>query len=356
MILFLWLETITLVGGIYNLSGELDSAIYSYKKGFSYNKNSHDKGLQSIILNNIAEVYLEQKKMDEALNYIHLAINIRQKKGDAKHLNSLETLSKYFMKTQVWDSALYYAQKVFAEAVRVGEKNYMRKSAHNISIIYRNQNRYDSALAYYEKYKITTDSIYNMEKSKLFTSLQIQLATQEKESEIKELIQKEEYNKIVIYTMGVIILLVLIAAYLLYSTLKTRHQKKQLQLTADKQLLEQRIEHNKNELFNLTLNMLNKNNCLLEVEEALKKAIQNGGAVLKPDKIIKSIEINRTSDKDWENFNKYFGVVHEEFFNLLRVECPDLSTNEIRLCTLLKLHLSNKEVAKILYIEPNSVI
>ena len=52
----------------------------------------------------------------------------------------------------------------------------------------------------------------------------------------------------------------------------------------------------------------------------------------------------------------YFGQIHPNFFSTLKQIVNDkLSSSEMRLCMLLRLNLSSKEIADILHITPDSV-
>ena len=60
-------------------------------------------------------------------------------------------------------------------------------------------------------------------------------------------------------------------------------------------------------------------------------------------------------DKDWDDFRIYFEQVHHRFFQELQARFKDLTAKELRLCALMKLNLSSKEIATILGISVNSV-
>ena len=86
--------------------------------------------------------------------------------------------------------------------------------------------------------------------------------------------------------------------------------------------------------------------------------------MLKRDKVITKKEISRlvhlidysfSLDKDWEGFSKIFEQVHRGFFVNLKECFPTLTKNGLRLCALLRINLSSKEIATILGISPNSV-
>lgn len=61
------------------------------------------------------------------------------------------------------------------------------------------------------------------------------------------------------------------------------------------------------------------------------------------------------SDKYWDNFLKHFDIAHQQFFRFLHEKHPDLTINEEKHCAFLKIKLSNKEVATILGVAPDTV-
>jgi DNA-binding CsgD family transcriptional regulator len=61
------------------------------------------------------------------------------------------------------------------------------------------------------------------------------------------------------------------------------------------------------------------------------------------------------SDKYWDNFLKHFDIAHQQFFRFLHEKHPDLTINEEKHCAFLKIKLSNKEVASILGVAPDTV-
>lgn len=71
--------------------------------------------------------------------------------------------------------------------------------------------------------------------------------------------------------------------------------------------------------------------------------------------IFKLLENSLSTDEEWEDFKVKVGALNPNFYEQLFNKHPDLSKSEIRLLTLIKIGYSQKEIAKILVIEPNSV-
>jgi DNA-binding NarL/FixJ family response regulator len=95
-----------------------------------------------------------------------------------------------------------------------------------------------------------------------------------------------------------------------------------------------------------------KNKLLSELEEEMMATDDDK----KYDQISRLTQSIILTEEDWENFKTIFEEVHVNFFAKLRDKYPDLSISEVRLTSLMKLNLSNKEIGNMLGISPSSVI
>jgi DNA-binding CsgD family transcriptional regulator len=121
-------------------------------------------------------------------------------------------------------------------------------------------------------------------------------------------------------------------------------------------LSKQALDFRNQELTTYALHMAQKNSML----EELRACIQELGLAQKESapkykRLTRLIDYSFTLDKDWDEFKLYFERVHPDFFGRLKEQYPSLSANELRLCALLKLNLSVKEMASLMGISPESV-
>jgi DNA-binding response OmpR family regulator len=58
---------------------------------------------------------------------------------------------------------------------------------------------------------------------------------------------------------------------------------------------------------------------------------------------------------DWSDFESNFEFIHQGFYKKLQVRNGDLTPNELRMCTFIKLNMTNKEIALITFTSPDSV-
>jgi len=58
---------------------------------------------------------------------------------------------------------------------------------------------------------------------------------------------------------------------------------------------------------------------------------------------------------NWDDFESHFDLIHQDFFKKLQINFGFFTANELRLCAFIKLNMTNKEIALIIYTSPNSV-
>ncbi|WP_439881726.1 ligand-binding sensor domain-containing protein [Pontibacter sp. MBLB2868] len=118
------------------------------------------------------------------------------------------------------------------------------------------------------------------------------------------------------------------------------------------------IEHMNRELASSTFHLLNKNELLNNVKLELQSIVKQGELQQHSEevkRIIKNIEHNVTSDADWKQFELHFNYVHGDFTKRLQDKYPDMTPQEIKLSTYLRLNLTTKEIAQLLSISVRGV-
>ena len=62
------------------------------------------------------------------------------------------------------------------------------------------------------------------------------------------------------------------------------------------------------------------------------------------------------NDKEnWDIFESYFNNAHRDFIQRLKSEYQDITTGDIRICCLLRMNLSTKEIASLMNISVRAV-
>ncbi len=145
---------------------------------------------------------------------------------------------------------------------------------------------------------------------------------------------------------------------LLHESFKEIQHRKEALLNKENEFLEYKIECQTKELTANTLNSIKNQELLIGIAKELKEIL----ALSKDEKIDKHIRsvVNSlnisNSDSTWEEFRKYFEKVHTDFFKNLNNSCPNLTSNEIKICALLKLNFSTKDISSITQQSTRSVV
>lgn len=124
----------------------------------------------------------------------------------------------------------------------------------------------------------------------------------------------------------------------------------------EKQLRDQ-IEYRNKQITTHTLNIIQKNETLKDLRAKLEGLIKSADKASQAElkKTLKIIDESFKLDKDWEEFKLFFEQIYTGFYTKLKINCPALTTQELRHCALIRLNLSLAECASILGISPDSV-
>jgi DNA-binding CsgD family transcriptional regulator len=96
--------------------------------------------------------------------------------------------------------------------------------------------------------------------------------------------------------------------------------------------------------------LANKTDYLLQLQEKLKNSDST-----ECKRIAKELKGNIAETDHWGDFIKNFNLLHPHYVDNIIKKHPDLTSNEIRLICFILSGLSNKEIAGIFSVEPESV-
>lgn len=133
-----------------------------------------------------------------------------------------------------------------------------------------------------------------------------------------------------------------------------RAVEKMSELDQLNQSLRGELERKNVELQELALKMAQKKELFEAVKEEIAELSEQQLSESDASRLIHILEAGQT-DRDWQGFEQHFSLLHPHFTAQLTACCPKLSAIEIRVCTLMKMHLSNQQIADILYLSKRTV-
>lgn len=142
---------------------------------------------------------------------------------------------------------------------------------------------------------------------------------------------------------------------------ETTEKKNEIKALKNQQL-QYELRHKSQELASSTINLIRKNEILLEIIDNLSKvssdikSSNDSAAVLtRLQKMERSIRQNIENDDNWKRFEENFDLVYENYLKRLGDLFPDLSVSDKKLCAYLKMDLSSKDIAALFNISVRSV-
>ena len=346
------------LSSVYKDLGQLDSAVYYGQQAYEAAKRFKRYNSAIIALKNLAKRYvLINENLSIAKEYMEEALALSDSTGIPTVEGDFDmVMAGLFLKDRENDSAIFYAKRAFGSTVNTNNLRYSAHLSGIISTAYENKKVADSALHYYRLYQSFEDSLFNKDNQKKFTKLYAQVETLEKQKEI-DLLETQKVidakNRALLIVSIVAILIVAIAIILIMIYRARVRQREQFIQGME---LRNEIRKREHELQKQTLHMININNNMTEVEESIRdlkkqKELSNGDL----QKVLNTIMVNKSMEKEWEVFEEYFANTHSDFNGKLTAD-HKLSQNDRRLSSLIKMGLGNREIAGILNIEQRSVI
>ena len=173
-------------------------------------------------------------------------------------------------------------------------------------------------------------------------------------------------SSLIIYIISIILLLMIINV--LHRNYFKNQQEKLLkrkekeleikQLENEQQLmhfknldLQKDIDSKNRELGISTMNLIKRN----ELLGTIKKELGNTKSINDIKGVIELINNNLNTSDDWKLFEEAFKNTDKGFMKKLKSKHSNLTSNDLRLCTYLRLNLSSKEIAPLLNISIRSV-
>ncbi|MBI9037242.1 MAG: tetratricopeptide repeat protein [Bacteroidales bacterium] len=367
------------IGLTYNRMNMLDSALFYHEKSLEIRLELNDKRCIGISYANLGEINQQNGNYNKALSYLqktqsnYETINYRWGMYEA-----YIDIANIFLKLNQFDSSKLYSFKALDVSRELNSKFAIQTTCSLLGEYYKAVHDFENAVKYIGLSNLYTDSINSESTRNKMVQMQTIYEVDKKNQEI-ELLEEKNNSKqrwvVTIIISGFCIILIFVYALiinrskrkkeiLLFKTEKKLSKKnedliksKLEQSELKEQELNNEIKYKSKQLSTHALHMIQKNTILQEIQNEVKDLSKKANANEKPRYKRISHQINQSlrADNDWDVFRLYFEDVNKNFFSYLKSINSDLTTNDLRLCALVKLNMNSKEMASVLNIAPNSI-
>jgi DNA-binding CsgD family transcriptional regulator/tetratricopeptide (TPR) repeat protein len=372
-----------------------------YKKGhdilFNVLKEAHlSKENQAFVYSRISAIFNESNnldinnKLDSVIKYSNLSIDISRKEGFSTYLAlSLNELGFVYLKKGELKRALAYCMEAydlfienhqFADAMNTSinlsnillelhreqeaediiikamnfseeteSKNIFMRLHLQMASIYKQTNEFKKAYEHLEIARKLQLDFYHARMKLQINEMSAKYDLQLKENEIREEQQKNKIQQQRQYYLLIILFIVLIifiSANMNFRLKRKNLLQKRKLIAAENTNLKNSLKFRNRELTSNALTLARNSEFIISISEKLKILIPDANEKLKKNimEIIAALN-SQSNTKNWEEFETRFEKVHDSFYTKLRSVCPSLSPTEIKICALLRLNLSTKDIA-----------
>lgn len=355
-------------GGIFDHLGEPDSSVFYYNKALSFFRSTGNVIYLPNALLKVAMADAKAGKYVPAETAVNEALSVAGRTGNKQSIVlswialGRICLLRNFMDTKT-DAAFDAAGKIAGE---LSDQSFRLNVLTAKTELAEKRGDFRQAFALQREITAIQDSLRTAEKDRAIATLQVQFDVASKDRKL-ELLQREgevtRLTNTLLWGSIVVILVVAIFTVLMLRRLRKRDRdllqsKVEVALIKEEQQeerhrhLQQELSMKEQQLSGMALQMLQKNELLLDLKAQLEG--ESNPAVL-AGSLQKMIQRGLNQEKDWDDFNRYFEGLNASFYDRVKQNFPDITPNDLRICALIRLNLSSKEMAGILNISADSV-
>lgn len=355
-------KTLNNMGEIYRLKNEFETALTYYERSLILNIQLNLQDRIATNYQNIGMIYSKQGNIKKSFDYFNKSLAIYNQTNNAEAKLRLQVLmgSEYLI-SGMYTNAKETLTTAYKEAFNIQKWDHIRSTSNGLSEVYEATGEPAKALFYFKTYSRYNDSINMKQKSDMAMELQSRFLNSIKDKEIllkdTEILllnnEKEIDNlkfNLLIFSIIAIVILTIIAITRASSKIKKERlvrEKDALLHQTQQDLMRLELKSKDNDLMNFALHLVQKNQVLIQIKSELKgiSSAKDPDTNRKVKDLSIHIQQNLQIQQEIDEFQAKVDQTYDEFFKKLKAKFPSLTKNEERLCALLRLNLSTKEIA-----------
>ena len=341
-----------------------DIAIPYYQQAAKKAKTIDDANLYNMVMEELAGIYIEEGRLDEAYAALNTKFLATTDKDIASHYY---IWAMYFEKIGQLDSAVAYDKR----GMKYSEISIKRDVSLDLARLLTKQGKRDEAMEYYEKYSVYSDSVEASELKETSDML----------SQVEKSIDVERKNAALASSqlrlaavMSILVVVVVIASVALLGMYLKRKRKQREQLERvrryrlersmkEKQhaqqnkeriaLLENELTASNQTLSELRQELIRNEAEMLKYKDALTAFEQKHGELLVADLADTDVyklyhdPIAKPTSADYHMLVEALNKAYGDFTLRLKEFYPDIRSNEMWICCMVKAGLTSKEICNI---------
>lgn len=302
------------IGLIYRVRGDYRTAIDYQQKSLEICRAIGNKESEARAFVNLGDIYEQIGELDTALEYLDQASELAEAIGDRRaYAAALGTIGAIHLHKGEMKECVAVIEKALEVAERTGNRQILYELHQIASQAYEKEEDFANALAHYKIFTDTKEEIQGQAKQRKIDEMQMRAEVERAEKE-REIIQLKNLQ------------------------------------------LEMEVEHKTRELAGSALHIVQKNEFLSRLTHSIELVIQAPAHERESllANLLREVEMSIGAAEDWEALENQFNQIHRDFIKKLSLQYPALTPAELKVCSLIKLNLSTKEIARLLCISNRS--
>lgn len=344
---------------IYRDKGDTETSEKYLRKAYDQAVKMKDEAWTGILSGNLGYIAFKKGDFEKARGLMEFDYTVSKKnKQTSSELNALSLLIELDLKQNKIDQA--------ASKLKTFDNLMARETSIDLlSVIYRTKTSYyekigddKKALASFKKY-ISYKEVMNEERQFLnIKNAEFQIEFEKKQGENIIYKERKRTDGLIILGLFVICLILGLTSFIIIKQIQRKRRQDKEILTLKAQKMEDELNATEREMRALLSTILDKNKVIFELSEQLETAEKNQHSQSDTEREVMLNNLQSFSlltENDWIEFKRLFEKLNPGFFDFFHDQFPEITAAEIRLAALIKLNLSNIEMARTLAISPDSV-
>ncbi|MBS1914207.1 MAG: LuxR family transcriptional regulator [Bacteroidetes bacterium] len=302
------------IGLIYRVRGDYETAIAYLEKSLELCRSIGNKEGETRAYVNLGDIHEQREELDIALEYLNKASKLAESIGDRRAFAAaLGTIGAIYLRKNRAKDCITVVEQALGVAAKTGNRQITYELHEILSQAYEAGGDMENALKHYKVFTTTKEEIQGQAKQRTIDEMQMRVQVERSEKE-REIIQLKNVQ------------------------------------------LEMEIDHKTRELASSALHIVQKNEFLSKLTRRIAQIRTEGSGTREAllDDLQREVDLSIGAPEDWDALENQFNQIHSDFIRSLSTQYPSLTPAELKVCSLIKLNLSTKEIGRLLCISNRS--
>ncbi len=306
-------ESLAMIGNIHVHHDEYSLALHCQQEALAIIREVGQREIEAITLGLMAQTYIEQGELACALEHARMALQIHEDIG-SKGRESITLAIIGYVHLHMGEHDLAIATLARAlEMMDITTHISAKCNAHKlIAQAHESRGEITESLRHYKAFLQLQSDIMGQETRRIVAEFHLRAEIERKDRE------RIDYQNKLIH-------------------------------------MEQEVERRSKDLTLLSLQIAQNNEFIAQLKQQVLLIASSDTHIPLATSLIKDIDANRHQLDAWQTFEQQFQQLDQNFIHNLAEQHPELTPTELKVCSMLRISLSNKEIASIMNISVRTV-